>query len=92
MFKDHLIGVRGVDFSSLMCHCSSQIKPLGPKSHQHQISPNNVNTLLKEKFMRITKMITSAKIALMFEQVLLTNSVRKCIEISLENLYVDRGV
>ena len=29
--------------------------------------------------------------ALIFEQILSTNSVRKCMEISLENLYVDPG-
>jgi len=29
--------------------------------------------------------------ALIFEQIFSTNFVRKCIEISLENLYVDLG-
>ena len=29
--------------------------------------------------------------ALIFEQILSTNSERKCMEISLENLYVDLG-
>ena len=40
--------------------------------------------------MRINKMITKRKI-LIFYQILSTNSSRKCMEISLENLYVDIG-
>ena len=34
------------------------LNPLSPKSDQDKFSPNNVNTQLKEKFMRINKMIT----------------------------------
>ena len=40
--------------------------------------------------MRIGKMITKGKIVI-FYQILSTNPVRKCMEISLENLYVDIG-
>ena len=39
--------------------------------------------------MRINKMITQDKIY--YEIILSTNSLRKCMEISLENLYVDTG-
>ena len=38
--------------------------------------------------MRINKMITQDKI---YHEILSTNSLRKCMEISLENLYVDTG-
>ena len=41
--------------------------------------------------MTISKMITKGKNALIVYQILFTHSVRKCIEISLENLYVDIG-
>ena len=41
--------------------------------------------------MRIIKMITIQKIALICYQIVSTNSVRKCVEFSLENLYVDIG-
>ena len=41
--------------------------------------------------MRTDKMITQEKNALIYYQLLSTNSVRKCMEISLENLYVDNG-
>ena len=40
--------------------------------------------------MRINKMITQEKNnTLIFEQILSTNCLRKCVEVSLENLYVD---
>ena len=58
-----------------------------PKRDQHQFSPNNSNTQLKEKFMRIN----IRENALIFEQILSTKSVMKCFEISLENLNVDHG-
>ena len=41
--------------------------------------------------MRINKIITEEKKASIFYQILSTHSLRKCIEISLENLYVDIG-
>ena len=54
------------------------IKPLSPKSDQHQFSPKDIHTLAREN-------------TLTFYQILSTHSLRKCIEISLENLYVDIG-
>ena len=39
--------------------------------------------------MRINKVITQEKNALIFYQILSTHSLRQCMEISLENLYVD---
>ena len=36
------------------------------------------------------KMITTGKTLILY-QILLRNSIRKCIEVSLENLYVDIG-
>ena len=41
--------------------------------------------------MRINKIITEEKKALIFYQMLSTHSLKKYIEISLENLYVDIG-
>ena len=57
--------------------------PLSPNSDQHQFSPNNIHRLSSATSMRINQMITKRKIP--------TNSVRKCIEISSENLFVDIG-
>ena len=62
-----------------------------PKSDQHQFSPHNLNTLSKEKVMRFNKMITSRIILWSFIKILTTNSLRKSMEISLENLYVNIG-
>ena len=66
--------------------------PLSPDSDQHQFSPNDTHSLSRDQVMRINKIITKRKNALIVYQILLTHSVRKCIEISLENLYVDIGV
>ena len=42
--------------------------------------------------MRVNKMIIQEKMPqVIFYQILSTNSLRKCMEISLENLYVDTG-
>ena len=35
--------------------------PLSPNSDQHQFSPNNISTQLREKVVRINKMITWGK-------------------------------
>ena len=52
--------------------------PLSPNSDQHQFSPNNIHRL-------------SSATSMIFYQFLPTNSVRKSIEISLEDLFVDIG-
>ena len=36
-------------------------KPLGPKSVQHQFSPNNISRSTRVKVMRITKLMTKGK-------------------------------
>ena len=36
----------------------TSLSPLSPKSDQHQFSPNNINTQLREKVMRIDEIIT----------------------------------
>ena len=65
--------------------------PLSPSGDKHQFSPNNIHRLSKEKVMRISKNDHQSENALIFYQILSTNSYRKCIEISLENLFVDIG-
>ena len=42
----------------------------------------------QEKVMRISKMITLKRNALIIYQILSTNALTKCMEISLENLYL----
>ena len=37
------------------------VNPLGPKSDQHQFSPNNISRSSKVKVMRITKLITKGR-------------------------------
>ena len=37
-------------------------KPLGPKSVQHQFSPNNISRSTRVKVMRITKLMTKGRI------------------------------
>ena len=64
--------------------------PLSSNSDQHQFSPNNIYRLSSATSMRINQMITKRK-SLIFYQFLPINSVRKCMEISLENLFVDIG-
>ena len=59
------------------------INPLSPDSDQDQFSPNNIDTLSRDKLWELIKN------ALIYYQILSTNSLRKCIEISLENLYED---
>ena len=70
----------------------SSFNPLGPKSDQHQFSPNNIHTLAREKVMRITKLIPKLKGKCFdLKPNSLNYSWKKCMEVSLENLYVDRG-
>ena len=57
-------------------------------SDQHLFSPNNTNAVLREKVMRIEN-DPQRENALIFYQILfINNSLRKCMEISLENYYV----
>ena len=42
-------------------------------------------------FMRVHRIIDQGKKAVIFYQILSTNSLRKCMEISREKLYVDIG-
>ena len=37
------------------------ISPLGPKSDQHQLSPNSINRSVRVKVMRIVKLITEER-------------------------------
>ena len=66
------------------------MNPLSPNSDQHQFSPNNIHMLSREMVMRINQMITKEK---MHDLLLnfLNLSLRKRMNISLENLYVDIG-
>ena len=64
------------------------INPLNPNSDQDQFSLNDIHTLSRDLIMRINKMNTYC-FALIFYQILSTHSLRKCMKISLENLYVD---
>ena len=75
----------------LVCRgVTENIKPLSPDSDQHQYSPNNIHMLPREIVMRVNKMITKEKCL-----DLLPNSLnyflRKCMKVSMENLYVDIG-
>ena len=68
------------------------VNPQSRNSDQHQFSPNKIYTLSRDKVMRINKMITQlARESSFYYQILPTNSLRKCMEICLENLYVDTG-
>ena len=62
--------------------------PLGPMSDQHQFSPNDISRSSRVRLMRITKLITNGK---MFDLKpnSLNHSLKKCMKISLENLYLD---
>ena len=66
------------------------VNPLGPKSDQHQFSPNNSSRSSRVKVMRITKLSIKGRI-LDLKPNSLSYSSKKCMEISLENLYVDLG-
>ena len=69
----------------------NHINPLSPNGDQHQFSPNVIHTMSRDKVMRIDKMITKVEIALIFYKILSTHSLKRCMEVSLENLYVDIG-
>ena len=69
----------------------SSVNPLSPNSDQDQFSPINIHTLSTDKLGELIINDHLSKNALIFYQILSTHSLRKCIEISLENLYVDAG-
>ena len=71
--------------------CSSYINLLSPNSDQHEFSPNNISMLPREIVMRVNKMITKEKILSSVIRSLSTNSLNKCMKISMEKLYVDIG-
>ena len=66
------------------------LNPLSPSSDQDQFSPNKIHTLSIDKLWELIKW-SPERNALIYHQILSTNSLRKCMEISLENLYVDSG-
>ena len=49
-----------------------RVNPLGPKSVQHQFSPNNISRSSRVKVMRITKLITKGRNTLILHQILWT--------------------
>ena len=70
----------------------SALNPLSPNSGQHQFSPNHIHTLSRDKVTRIEKMITKMKNKMHWSFIKFsTHSVKKCMEVSLENLYVYIG-
>ena len=81
-------------YVSLNCQLSScpNHSNSSPSSDQHQSSPNKTNTASTEKRMsKIKKVITKREYTLIVNQILITNSVVKLMEISVENLCVDIG-
>ena len=52
----------------------ASINPLSANSDQKKFSPNNVHTLSRDKVMRIHKMITKGENAMIFYQILSSNS------------------
>ena len=69
----------------------TQFNPSSPKSEQSQVSPSHIHTSLSEKGVRIDIIISKGKNDLIYYRILLANYLRKCVEISLENLYADIG-
>ena len=49
-----------------------EVNPLGPKSDQHQFSPNYISKSSRIKVVRITKLITKGRNALILKQILST--------------------
>ena len=66
--------------------------PVSPNGGQHQFSPYNIHMLPREMVMRVNQMITEGKCSdLLSNSLNYCNSLRKCMKISMENLYVDIG-
>ena len=67
--------------------------PVNPKSDQYQVSPNNISTITyvcnQEK--RLWEFIKWSPKKNALNKILSANSVMKCIEISVESLYLDIG-
>ena len=57
---------------SLLFSLSVLLHPLGYKSDQHQFSPNNISRSSRVKVMRITKLITNGRMAMILNQILST--------------------
>ena len=51
----------GGQFLKYLSKGPGPINPLGPKSVQHQFSPNNISRSTRVKVMRITKLITKGR-------------------------------
>ena len=67
------------------------LKGLSPNSAQNHFSPNDIHIDYHEQSLwELTKWSQREKY-LIFYQILSTNSSKICMEISLENLYVDIG-
>ena len=64
-------------------------KPLNPNSNQDQFSPDNIHTLSRDTLWENAS--HPRENALIYYKILSTNSLRKFMEISLENMYVDTG-
>ena len=64
---------------------------VSPRRDQHQFSPNNISTSPVVKGYENWLNGDQRKNALIFYQILPTSSLRKYVEISQENLYVDNG-
>ena len=56
-----LILATAVTRVSIGCYKPVKINPLGPKSDQHQFSPNIISRSSRVKVMRITKLITKGR-------------------------------
>ena len=67
------------------------LNPFSPKSDQHQFFSKQYQDIIKRKVRRINKNDEQRRNALIFYQVLSTDSVRQFMEISVENLYLDIG-
>ena len=67
------------------------VNPLNPKSIQHLVSPNNIGASSRESVMRFHKMVSKVKMlssSIKFCQLIFLS---KCMETSLDKLYVDIG-
>ena len=70
---------------------TKEINSLRPKSDQSQFSLNIINRQSRDNIVRINEMTTWWGKVLISKQILSANSLRKCMEISLQNLYLDIG-